>query len=80
MELKLFTDLIDALSKVASGLKALVELPRKEKEKYRQTPGDTFRLIDTTPNMVLIPSGDILLLKEGEAFLDDVTGLDNCDE
>lgn len=32
IELKLFTDLIDALGKVASGLKAIVNLPKAKRE------------------------------------------------
>ncbi len=35
MELKLFTDLIDALCKVAGGLKAIVNLPNAERETMR---------------------------------------------
>ncbi len=34
MELKLFTDLIDALGKVAGGLKAIVNLPRPSARRY----------------------------------------------
>lgn len=33
MELKLFTDLIDALGKVAAGMKAIVNLPKAERER-----------------------------------------------
>ena len=48
MEIKLFTDLIDAIGKVASGLKAIANLPKAERGKYRQTLDETYRLIDTT--------------------------------
>ena len=54
MELKLFTDLIDALGKVAGGLKALVNLPKAERETMRRTLDETYRLIDTALNMVTI--------------------------
>lgn len=32
MELKLFTDLIDALGKLAGGLRAIVNLPKAERD------------------------------------------------
>ena len=54
MEFKLFTDLIDALGKVASGLKALVNLPKAERVAMHRTLDETYRLIDTTLNMVII--------------------------
>lgn len=80
MELKLFTDLIDALGKVASGLKAIVHLPKAERETMRQTLDETYRLIDTTLNMVIIRLGDILLLAAGDDFLREAARLDNDNE
>lgn len=44
MEFKLFTDLIDALGKVAGGLNAIVNLPKAERETIRQTLDETYRL------------------------------------
>lgn len=41
MELKLFTDLIDALGKAAGGLKPIFNLPKAEREAMRRTPNDT---------------------------------------
>ena len=54
MEFKLFTDLIDALGKVAGGLKAIVNLPKAERVAMHRTLDETYRLIDTTLNMVFI--------------------------
>ncbi len=48
MELKFFTNLIDALGKRDGGLKAIVNIPKAEREAIRQTLDETFRLIDTT--------------------------------
>lgn len=59
MELKLFTDLIDAIGKVASGFKAIVNLPKTERETIRRTLVETHRLIDTTLNMVIVRLGDM---------------------
>lgn len=72
MEFKFFTDLIDALGKVATGLKTLVQLPKTERETIRSTLDEKYRLIDTTLNMVIIRLGDILLQSSDKDFLDEV--------
>lgn len=69
MELKLFTDLIAALSKVAGGLKAFVNLPRTERETMRKTLDVTYRLIDTTLNILIIRPCDLLLLAAADNSL-----------
>jgi hypothetical protein len=76
----LFTDLIDALGKVAGGLQAIARLPKAERETIHQTLDDTYRLIDTTVNMVIIRLGDILLQTSDNEFLREVVKLDNCGE
>ncbi|MBW2736044.1 MAG: hypothetical protein JRH20_26970 [Deltaproteobacteria bacterium] len=73
----LFSDLIAALGKVTSGLKALASLPRVERAKYRQVMDDTYRLIDTALNMVIIRLGDIQSSDDDREFLREVTNLDN---
>jgi hypothetical protein len=80
MELKLFSDLIDTLGKVVTGLKTIVNLPRDQREKYRQTLDDTYRLIDTTLNMVIIRMGDVLLHSSNKDFLRETAQLENYDE
>ena len=80
MELKLFTDPIDALGKVTGGLKAIVNLPKAERETMRQPLDETYRLIDTTLNMVIIRLGDLLLLAAADDFLREAARLDNYNE
>jgi hypothetical protein len=80
MELKLFTDLIDALGKVAAGVRAIASLPKAEREKIRQTLDETYRLIDTTLNMVVIRLGDILLFDNDNDFLQEAVRLENYGE
>lgn len=63
MELKLFTDLIDAVGKGSSALKAIVNLPKAERETIRRTPDETYRLIETKLNTVIIRLRDILVPK-----------------
>jgi hypothetical protein len=80
MELKLFSDLIDALGKVVGGVKAIVRLPETERASYLKTMDETYMLIETTLNMVLIRLGDILLLPDGAEFVSEVARLDNYEE
>lgn len=80
MELKLFTDLIDALGKVVGGLKAIIKLSKAERDAMRRTLDETYRLIDTTLNMVIIRLGDILLQASNDDFLREVARLDNYNE
>jgi hypothetical protein len=62
MELKLFTDLIAAPARwLAGGLKAIVNLPEVERETMRQTLNETYRVTDTTLNMLITRLGAILL-------------------
>jgi hypothetical protein len=76
MELKLFADLIDALDKIARGLKAAANFPKDQRDRYRQTMDETYRLIDTALNMVIIRLGDIMLCSDKE-FVEEVGKLDN---
>jgi hypothetical protein len=53
MEPKLFTDLINAIGKVAGGLKAIVNLPNGERETMCRTLDETYRPIDIRRMMVI---------------------------
>ena len=77
MDMKFFSDLIDALAKVVDGLKALVNLPKAERDKYREAMDETCRLIDTTLNMVIIKLGDISYEAADTDLLREVARLDN---
>lgn len=80
METRFSTDLIDALGKVAGGLKAIVNLPKTERETIRRTLDETYRLIDTTLNMVIIRLGDIQLHTSDDDFLREAARLNNYNE
>ena len=69
MELNLFTDLIDAIGKVAAGLRKIANFPKNERDKYRKTMDETYRLLDTALNMVIIRLGDILQPKKDNEFI-----------
>jgi hypothetical protein len=80
MDIKLFSDLIDALGKVMGGLKTLTGLPKSERDRYRQMLDDTDQLIISTLTMIILRLGDILRLDEEDKFLKEVYGLDNYGE
>jgi hypothetical protein len=77
MDIKLFSDMIDALGKVTSALKSAASIPKAERERYRQTMAENYRLIDTTLNMIVIRLGDILLPANEATFVEEAAKLDN---
>ena len=80
MGIKVFSDLVDVLGKVADGLKTLAGLPKAEREKYRETLDETYGLIDAALNMVIIRLGDVLLYEKDAEFAAEVAKLDNIPE
>lgn len=79
MKIEFSGDLLNALEKVVTGIKSLMNLPENERNKYYQTMDDTYKLIDTTLVMVIIRLGDILEFQSDE-FLIEVTRLSNYDD
>ena len=75
MTLKLFTDPIDALGKVAGGLKAIVDLPKAERAAMRRTLDETCRVLGAMRDMASIRLGDMLLHAAGDAFPRDAARL-----
>jgi hypothetical protein len=65
---------------VSNGLKIIVSLTKAEREKFRQTMDETYRLIDTTQNLVVIWPGDMLLQDADEDFLREAAQLGNYSE
>jgi len=76
MEIKLFSDMLDTLAKIGGGIKALANLPKSKREKYRETLAETYRLIDVTLNMVINRLWDILREKDDQKFLQEVINLE----
>lgn len=64
----IFKDLLESLEKVVRGAHIVASLPVEEREKYRTTLDETYRLMDTALNMIVnrldtisqAPDGDIL--------------------
>jgi hypothetical protein len=77
---KFLTDWIDALGKVAKGVKSIANMPKAERERVRQTLDETYRLLDTTLNMVIFRLGDILDEPTNAGFKREAARLDNYHE
>lgn len=80
MDIKIFSDLVDALAKVKDALKEAVSLPKAERDQYREVIGQNYQLLDTTLGMIAIRLGDILLPANDAKFIDEVAKLDNYPE
>lgn len=80
MEIKFFSDLIDALGKAGGWLKSMASLPRSERDRYRQVLDDTHQLIHATLTMIILRLGDILRIADEARFLKEVYGLENYTE
>ena len=80
MELKLLTDLIDALGKVAGGMEVIVNLTKAERKTIRGTLDEPYHLIDTTLNMVIMRLGDSQLQASNDELLSEVARLDNYNQ
>jgi hypothetical protein len=77
---KFLTDWIEALGKVAKGVKAIVNMPKAERERIRGTLDETYRLLDTTLNMVIFRLGDVLDEATNAGFKREAARLDNYHE
>lgn len=80
MEIKLFSDLIDALGKAAGSLKVLTNLAKNERDHYRQVLDDTNQLMTTTLTMIILRLGDILRTDDEAKFVQEVRSLSNFSE
>lgn len=68
MQLKFFTDIIDSLSKIFSTIKSIANLPKENREEIRAKLGETFTMLNTSLNMVIIRLGDILRITDENNF------------
>jgi hypothetical protein len=79
MELSLFADLINVLGKVLDGVKSIANMPRAQREKYREAMDETYQLIDATLSMVIIRLGDALQMDDARS-VEEIAKLDNYSE
>src|SRR5690349_13693849 len=77
MELKLFTDLIDAIEKSINALSKISNLPKDTRDQLRTTFEETFKLLDTSLNMVTIRISEILRMEKATEFKKEIKQLNN---
>jgi hypothetical protein len=67
-------DIVQKLWEVAP---TLLALPKQERDEYRKVLDDTFKMMDTIINMIIIKLGNINHIADDSQFLNEVTLLDN---
>ena len=77
MPIALFQDLLDSSERVVKAIRALANVPRAERDKYRAVLDETYTLLDTTLNMVTIKLGNIVLVQDDAQMLQDAASLAN---
>ena len=80
MEITLFKDLLDCSERVIGAMRALANIPRNEREKYRVVLDETYTLLDTTLNMVTIKLGNVLMIQDDGTLMNEAASLANWQE
>jgi len=77
MEFKMFKDMLDAVEQLAKGVQALKDLPKKDRDRYREVIAETYSLLDSALTMVINRLGDVMHVDDDQAFVHEVRALDN---
>lgn len=80
VEVKIFTDVIDALEKVGKGVVAVNDLPRKTRQSYADTVSEAFAIMDSALGLIYTRLGDLCLIENQDDFLKELARLDNVSE
>ena len=75
--MSLFSDIFDSIEKAFKAVKAIANLPKETRDELRNTFDETFRLLDTSLNMVIIRLGEILRIANEQDFNIEVSQLNN---
>ena len=73
--MKLFTEVFDAIERVFKVIKSFSDLPKETRDELRNTFDETFKLLDTSLNMVIIRLGEILRITDDPTFAVEVSQL-----
>ncbi len=80
MEIRIFKDIIDTIEQLGKGIIALKNLPKKERQHYRDVLSETYSLLDSAVNLVLCRLGDILQIEDRKDFIKELRLLNNFDK
>lgn len=73
--MKIFTDLLDAIERAFGVIKKITDLPKGIRDELRNTLDETFKLMDTTLNMIIIRLSEIIRITDDATFLNEVSQL-----
>lgn len=79
MGIKVFSDAIDALEKLANAAISIKEIPKRQRKRYQDAVAESYSHLNAATNMVILRLGDLMNMKKAE-FLDDLQRLDNDKE
>jgi hypothetical protein len=77
MGLKVFSDAIDALEKLADAVIKVKNIPKNRRKRYRQAVSQSFELLNAAMNLILLRLGDLLLIEKKTDFIRELKKLDN---
>jgi len=80
MDIKLFSDAIDALEKVGKALVHLTNVPTEQRQRYVKAVGEAFGLLDSALMLVINRLGDISQITDQNEFLTELARLNNVKE
>jgi|SRR5262245_8599735 len=80
MEVKIFTDVIDALEKVGKALVSLKNIPKEKRERYLTAVTDAFTLLDSAVTLVIIRLGDVAASENEAELSSELLRLDSSKE
>ena len=80
MEIKVFSDMINALEQVGKGILSIKDLQVRKRQHYRKVIDETYRLLDSAILLVLNRLSNLLLIEKQEDFIRELRGLDNFTE
>ncbi len=80
MEVKIFTDVIDALERVGKAAVAIKNIPETQRKRISEAVEDSFTLLNSAINLVLLRLDDLLLEDSRSEFINDLKRLGNNQE
>jgi hypothetical protein len=80
MEIKIFSDVIDALEKVGKALVTLKNIPKQKRKNYIDAVSSSFTLLDSALMLVINRLNDIALIKNGKDLAPELLRLNNSKE
>lgn len=72
--------IIDIIGQIWNGIKKVKKFTKAEREKYRETIGETLRLLDNAINLIINRLGDLLIEENRSEFWKKLKGLNNVTE